>query len=138
MGKIITMLVIFSSLSFAQLLGPKLAVPQPNFDFGNIKQGDIVIHEFIITNSGDDKLLIKDIRPSCGCTAAKPEKDSLKPGESVKIKVEFNSAGREGMQHKYVYVSTNDKDQPEFRLKFMANVLVENKSEQTPNGTSHN
>jgi hypothetical protein len=138
MRKILSMLLVLSSLSFAQLIGPKLAVPQPNYDFGDLKQGEVVSHEFIITNNGDDKLIIKDVRPSCGCTAAKPEKDSLKPGESVKIKVEFNTAGREGKQHKYVYVTTNDKEQPEFRIKFFANILVENKSEQSSNGTTHN
>lgn len=140
MGKILNILILFSSLTCAQLIGPKLSVQQSEYDFGEVKQGELVEHEYIVSNTGDDLLVINDVRASCGCTAAKPEKDSLNPGESTKIKVQFNTTGREGLQQKSVYLSTNDREKSEFRLKFTATVIIaQSKIEDNSNNTtSHN
>lgn len=131
MNKVIILVCMMASITFAQLMGPKISVQQSEFNFGDIKQGNVVAHEFVIHNTGDDALEIKNVRASCGCTAVKPEKDVLKPGESTKIKVTFNTAGREGKQQKYVYITTNDKEKPEVRLKFNATVLADNQTEQS-------
>ncbi|MGE5432554.1 MAG: DUF1573 domain-containing protein [Syntrophomonadaceae bacterium] len=123
MKTIFTMLLLFAGASFAQIVGPKLAAQNPVFSFGDIKQNVFVEHDFVISNTGDDSLLIMDVKASCGCTAAQPEKNVLKPGESAKINIKFNTIGRQGKQQKYVYVITNDKENPEFRLSFTANVV---------------
>lgn len=112
------------SFSFGQLIGPKISAPHTEFDFGNIEQGKVVEHKFTVTNIGGDLLKITDVRASCGCTAAKPEKSELKPGESTQILVTFNSTGRLGAQQKYVYVVTNDMSNKELKLKFTGNILA--------------
>jgi hypothetical protein len=121
--KAMLFMVFLSAFIFAQVIGPKISVLQPDHDFGDIKQGDKVSHNFTLTNSGGDLLKITDVRGSCGCTAAVPEKNELKPGESTQIKVEFNSQGRKGKQVKYVYIKTNDKENPELKLKISGNVV---------------
>lgn len=116
--------VFFVITIFSQLLPPKIAVQQLSYDFGDINQGDVVNHSFIITNSGGDVLIIKDVKASCGCTAAKPDKNELKPGESTNITVSFNSKGRKGPQNKVVNVTTNDPDKPLTTLTFTCNVVA--------------
>lgn len=123
MKTIFTMLLLFAGVSFAQIVGPKISVQSPIFSFGDIRQNIFVEHDFLISNTGDDSLIIADVKASCGCTAAQPEKNVLKPGETSKINVKFNTIGREGQQKKYVYVITNDRENPEFRLSFTANVV---------------
>ncbi|MGE5439562.1 MAG: DUF1573 domain-containing protein [Bacteroidota bacterium] len=123
MKTIFTVLLLFSGLSFAQVMGARLAVQNPVFGFGDIKQNVFVEHDFIISNTGDDSLVIMDVRASCGCTAAQPEKNVLRPGESAKINVKFNTISRQGKQQKYIYIISNDKENPEFRLSFSANVV---------------
>lgn len=120
------MLLLLASVSFAQVVGPKIAVQNPDFSFGDIKQDSFVEHDFVVTNTGGDTLIISDVSASCGCTAAKPEKNILKPGESAKINVKFNTIGRQGHQQKYVYIKSNDKTTPELRLSFNANVIPYN------------
>lgn len=122
--KVLTFSLISLSVSFAQLIAPKATVQSTEYDFGNIEQGKIVEYNFMITNTGGDLLKITDVRPSCGCTAAKPEKSELKPAESTAIKVSFNSAGRLGAQQKYVYVVTNDLSNQEIKLKISGNILA--------------
>ena len=113
------LLASFTYLTCAQVIGPKASSQQMEYDFGNIEQGKIATHNFVLVNNGGDSLKIYDVHASCGCTAANPDKTFLAPGESTNIKVEFNSAGKVGKQEKYVYVKTNDASNPELKFKFI-------------------
>lgn len=119
---------LFSSVMFAQLLQPKLVLQQNEFDFGDIKQGDVVTHTFVLSNSGGDLLKISNVQASCGCTAADPEKKELVPGESTNLTVKFNSAGRQGKQTKTVKIFSNDPQNPEMMLTIRCNVLKPSES----------
>ncbi len=129
---ILIILLSLSITAFAQLMGPKVSVQQVDYDFGNITQGDIVSHTFILSNNGGDLLKITDVRASCGCTAANPTKRELKPGESSNLEVTFNSKGRKGPQVKTVNVTTNDPDRKDVLLTIKCNIIEpvvkENKS----------
>lgn len=125
MIRLFVVLFFFSIATvFPQLMGPKVGVQQIEHDFGNINQGDVVKHTFVIANNGGDLLKINDVRASCGCTAAKPEKNELKPGESTNINVSFNSKGRKGPQVKTITVTTNDPEKPSLTLNIKCNVIV--------------
>ncbi len=121
---ILIVLLSFSITAFAQLMGPKVSAQQVDYDFGNINQGDIVSHTFILSNNGGDLLQITDVRASCGCTAANPTKRELKPGESSNLEVTFNSKGRKGPQVKTVTVTTNDPDKKDILLTIKCNIVI--------------
>jgi uncharacterized cupredoxin-like copper-binding protein len=121
--KILGFFLLACSLSFAQLLSPKISFQQIEYDFGTVEQGTIVKHSFIITNNGGDILEIKDVSASCGCTAADPEKKELKPGESTNINLQFNTNGRSGSQRKSVFVETNDPENSKLELKIYGTVV---------------
>ncbi len=123
--------IILSFSLFAQLIGPKISVQSAEHNFGDIKLGDQVSHSFTISNSGGDILKILDVRASCGCTAAQPDKKELKPGESTQIKVIFNSKGRVGPQLKTVYVTSNDPERKEVHLSIRCNILPPEKKTKT-------
>jgi len=114
---------LLSSITFAQLLGPKLVLQQSSFDFGDIKQGEKVSHTFVLSNGGGDLLTITDVKASCGCTAATPEDRELAPGQSTNLVVTFNSAGRMGKQSKTVRIYSNDPENPEMALVITGNVV---------------
>lgn len=127
---IVIFLMIFASFVTAQTKGPKIVAGEKEFRFGDIKEGEIVTHKFMIFNKGDEILKITDVKASCGCTAVQPEKNELQPNESTSIKVDFNSVGRSGMQNKTVYITSNDPQNPQFRLTFTANVIEDKKNVQ--------
>ncbi|MFI5237179.1 MAG: DUF1573 domain-containing protein [Ignavibacteriales bacterium] len=124
--------ILISSISFAQLLQPKLVLQHSSFDFGDIKQGETVSHTFVLSNSGGDLLKITNVKASCGCTAASPEKSELAPGESTNLLVSFNSTGRQGLQTKTIKISSNDPQNPEMVLTITSNVLPGNVNTGTP------
>jgi len=123
--KISVLLYLFISVSYPQVLGPKIVFQQSEYDFGAVAQGEKVKHSFVVTNAGYDLLIIKNVHASCGCTAALPDKTELAPGESTNINVEFNSAGRSGKQVKYITVRSNDEENSEVKLKIFGNVVKE-------------
>jgi Protein of unknown function (DUF1573) len=82
------------------------------FNYGTIKQGDKVEHEFVFTNTGKEPLIITNAQGSCGCTVPDYPKEPIKKGETAKIHVTFNSAGKMGMQDKTVTITSNAKTNP--------------------------
>jgi hypothetical protein len=92
---------------------------EDNFDFGTIKQGEKVKHTFEFTNTGKAPLIIQNASASCGCTVPDWPHDPIQPGESSKIEVEFNSAGKKGPQSKSVSITANT-DPSITTLRFVA------------------
>lgn len=76
-------------------------------NFGSIVQGESIKKVYNFTNTGDLDLIISAAKGSCGCTVPQWPKRPVKPGQSDKIEVVFNSSNKEGMQNKKVYITAN-------------------------------
>ena len=113
----------FSLLTPAELANaPTAQFNTMDFDFGDMKQGDKKDYTFNLTNSGKSNLHIRNVRSSCGCTAVAPSKKVIAPGETVPIKVTFDSRGKRGRQSKSVTVITNDPKNPTSTLRVSCNI----------------
>lgn len=75
-------------------------------DFGKIKQGVPVTHEFKFTNTGKVPLVITNVQASCGCTTPAWTKDPVPPGGEGYIKATFNASAA-GAFNKTVTVTAN-------------------------------
>ena len=114
----------FSSWSKEQLQNaPHVLIDTEEYKFGECTEGDVINHDFMLTNIGKSPLVIHKVKTSCGCTTSKLEKDTIAPGESTKIKARFSTSGKRDGQVKEIYVITNDPDQPKVTLKIMGKVL---------------
>ncbi|HRY33445.1 MAG TPA: DUF1573 domain-containing protein [Bacteroidales bacterium] len=99
----------FSGLSEAERKNaPVIRFKKEIHDFGKIKQGEKIKYYYEFTNEGKSDLIIRRVKASCGCTATEPDKTIIKPGETGKINVNFDSAGLTGEQNKTVFVYCND------------------------------
>jgi hypothetical protein len=85
---------------------------EEEFNFGNIKQGDAITHEFEFTNNGNEPIIISSAQGSCGCTVPIWPKEPIAKGQKSTIKVTFNSAGKMGIQDKTVTINSNAKQSP--------------------------
>ncbi len=106
------------------ILPPDIAFSEELWDFGVVKQGEKVTHVFEVKNLGETELVIEKVRPSCGCTAALLSSPEITPGSSSQIKVSFDSSGFKGRVSKYIYVESNDPDEPLKNLTITAIVEV--------------
>jgi len=85
----------------------KIEFSEIKFDFGKVKEGDTVMHEFKIKNTGDEPLMIYKAIGSCDCVAALFTTKPIMPGAEETIKVYFKTIGRKGEQLRTVNVHTN-------------------------------
>lgn len=103
---------------------PAITFKETTHDFGTIKEGEVVRHSFEFTNTGQSPLVIESASSTCGCTVPNPPKEPIMPGQTSKIEVEFNSAGKGGTQQmKTIMVKANT--QPEItQVNIKANVTA--------------
>jgi hypothetical protein len=124
---IVLSLFILSTSAYA---APEIFVEHSVFNFGSILQGKTVDHAFIIKNTGDAPLHIKQVKPACGCTAANASSPIIHPGNFAEIKTSFNSAGFQGKVSKTISIETNDPKNPAYQLTL--NGLITEEIELTP------
>jgi hypothetical protein len=105
-----------------KLRAPKAKLDEESFNFGTIKPGQPVAHDFTLRNEGKDPLIIRKVTTTCGCTASKPEKLEIKGGESTILKCTFDSRGKVGKQFQTVTLIVNDPLQSSVVLRFLGNV----------------
>lgn len=94
-----------------------------NWDFGQVRQGQVVAHVFTFTNQTAKPLRIEGVTTSCGCTVSSVKKKELAAGESTTLEVKFRSKGYQGKVTQFVYLNTDNATQPVFRFTITADVL---------------
>ncbi|MCC5920402.1 MAG: DUF1573 domain-containing protein [Cyclobacteriaceae bacterium] len=108
--------------------GAKIVFAEELHDFGDIYQGDRVSHVFKYKNEGTEPLIITNVMTTCGCTASKYKKNEpIAPGEEGEITVNFNSAGKIGIQNKTVTIVSNASNNRE-RVRIKTNILPKKES----------
>ncbi|GAB4184883.1 MAG: DUF1573 domain-containing protein [Thermoflexibacter sp.] len=121
----------YSVLGFAQNNTPNISnenVPilsfhEKEYDFGDIKQGDVVEHTFSFKNTGKTPLIIANVQTTCGCTATKWTNQPIPPDTEGSITVQFNTSGKQGIQNKVITIKSNANNQIE-RVIIKANILL--------------
>lgn len=86
-----------------------IILDEETFDFGKIRRGRVVRHDFSFTNTGDKPLRIEATTPSCGCTIVSPPKTAIEPGERGRLRVSFDTTHQRGRQHKPVVITANTR-----------------------------
>ena len=79
------------------------------YDFGKIKKGAPVSHEFTFTNKGKTPLIITSVKASCGCTVTSYSKDPIQMGSPGFVKATYNAASA-GQFTKTVSIQANTDD----------------------------
>lgn len=105
---------------------PEISFDKEEFDFGTVKEGEVVETTFVVTNTGKSDLVITHAQASCGCTVPEWTKDPIAPGETGNIKVSFNTSGRTNKQSKSVTLTTNTEKGREI-IKISGMVTPKNK-----------
>lgn len=105
--------------------GPKIELPQgKEYNLGNLEEGKIYERSFPIKNIGDGELEVKAVRVGCGCTTILYPKDKIavSPSQAIEAKFTFNTEGMDGEGVKYIYIESNDPDEPVIKLKLICSV----------------
>lgn len=104
---------------------PKIVFEEQTYNFGKIYIGEIVEHGFKFKNQGSAELLVKNVKSSCGCTAALVSKSHLLKDETGEVQVKFNPGRYVGMVSKSVTVNSNDPESSSVKLTIAGEVIEE-------------
>ncbi|WP_026777403.1 DUF1573 domain-containing protein [Polaribacter sp. Hel_I_88] len=86
-------------------------------DYGKIDKNANGVRTFTFTNIGDQPLIIKDIKSTCGCTIPeKPEKPIL-PNEKGTIKVSYNTKIIGGFSKSITILSNAKNERTVLKIK---------------------
>jgi hypothetical protein len=126
MGRIIAALIACFLLSGCQKVSAGAIVrsgDQYLFDFGRISDRASVSHEFSVSNRGTRELHITGKTNSCGCVTSELSEKTIPPGGRAVLKVTFSPTAYAGERiSQFVYLNTDDPDNPVFRFTIQADV----------------
>lgn len=96
---------------------PRIAVAAPVYDFGRIKAGTVVRHDFVVKNTGGTELEIRTVSPGCGCTTAGDWDRRIAPGSQGVIPLQLSTTGFTGNISKHIGITSNDPKNPNVSLE---------------------
>lgn len=103
-------------------VGPRLEFTAIEHDFGRIRGGEVVCHEFTFSNTGDGLLEISGVKSSCGCAAIGAWPKEIEAGETAVIPVEYHSVNEHGAVREFITVRSNDPRNPQVMLLLKATI----------------
>jgi hypothetical protein len=101
--------LFIAGLAKSQVKVANLSFIKESISLGKIKQGIPANTQFTFKNTGSLPLILKDVQPTCGCTAADYSKTPILPGKFGFIKISYNAATT-GPFHKTITVLSNSQE----------------------------
>lgn len=117
----IAFLILNSAFCISQKA--EFSVDKGVFSFPKTKEGPVISHDYVITNTGDTPLIISDYKVSCPCTKAILP-DPIPPGKSGVLHITFETKGKYYEQDRSVILSTNTKKGTE-KVRFKVFIIPE-------------
>ena len=88
-----------------------VVVNQSTIDFGSFPKTEKQERTFVLTNTGNQLLVIQDVTTSCGCTKVEYKKEPVRPGATLELKVIYEAEQAEHF-NKAITVYCNADNSP--------------------------
>lgn len=111
---ILLIMVGMSVVSKAQAI---IKVEDAKQSFGTVKKGEVVELNYVLTNIGNEPLLIQKYEVQCSCTSVLFDDKPIAPGRSTTVKVKFDTKTVYERQDRVVYLTSNNKN-GDVKLRF--------------------
>lgn len=119
----IIIIALSSATGFGQ--SAELSIDKAVHKFPKTYEGALLQHDFMIRNTGNAPLIISDYKVSCPCTKAELPKKPILPGQTVPIRVTFDTNGKYYFQDRTIQLTANTKKKLH-ELRFKVQVVPKN------------
>lgn len=103
----IIIIALNSALGFGQ--EAEFSIDKSVHKFPDTKQGEVISHDYLITNTGDAPLIISNYKVGCTCTQVKLPAEPIQPGETFALNVTFDTHEKYYYQDRDILLVTNTK-----------------------------
>lgn len=99
-----------------------LSLRRDTFDLGRLREGERIVKEFSVKNSGNVPFVVSSAESDCGCIVSEYDRRPVAPGEYAPLGVSFDSRGYRGYLLKRVALTTTLRREP---LVFYLEAVIE-------------
>lgn len=112
-------------ISAADKKGPQLTFENDRHDYGTVSLDEMPDTKLAIrfTNTGDEPLIISNVRACCGTRVTQWPREPILPGEEQTINVEFRLAPRPQRISRSVTVNYNNEDRPTVIYRIVGQIV---------------
>lgn len=89
----------------------EVGLDKAEIDFGTFPMNEVKEGKFLLTNTGQNLLVIHDVVTSCGCTKVEYNKPPVRPGETTELTVRYE-ADETGHFNKAITIYSNAVGSP--------------------------
>jgi len=106
--------------------GPQLTFENSRHDYGTLYVDEMPETKLDIkfTNTGDEPLLLSNVRACCGTRVTQWPREEIQPGEEAIIKIEFRLVPRPQRISRSVTVNYNNPDRPVERYRIVGQIIA--------------
>jgi len=131
----ITLLFVFTGV-FAQNenavpQGPEISLDKDIHDYGTVLQNGDGLSHFEISNTGNEPLILSNVKSSCGCTVPKWSKEPILPGKTTVIDVKY-ATNRIGPINKSITITSNASNTPVKVVRIKGKVIKQDDVNTSP------
>lgn len=116
----IILIALNSALGFGQ--EAEFSIDKSVHKFPATEQGKMLTHDYMITNTGDEPLIISDYKVSCTCTKAVLPEEPIAPGDTFALQVTFDTKEKYYFQDRTILLVANTKKQIH-KIRFKVKVV---------------
>jgi hypothetical protein len=117
----IIIVLLNSAPALAQ--APKVALVEPNFEFNKVVVGRLVEHTYVLRNSGNAPLRMKNVNMTPPLRPVKLQA-TIAPGEEAQLKFSLDTTGVSGPFDGRIVLMTDDPKAPEIEMRFTGEVVA--------------
>jgi len=106
--------------------GPHIEFRSEVFDYGTIivDSDHDGIAEFYFLNTGNEPLVLSNVRAGCGCTSPFWHKEPVMPGDSAKVVLKYTTIRHPHAINRSAVVSSNAINKPSVVLRITGTVVA--------------
>ncbi len=125
MAVLLTVMVFSTAAEENEKKGPVLTFENDQQDYGTVYVDDLPDGNLVIkfANTGDEPLVINNVRACCGTRVMSWPREPIMPGEEETIEVSFRLAPRPHRISRTVTVNYNNEERPTQRYRIVGQVV---------------
>ncbi len=77
-------------------------------NLGNVDYADVIALTNTLTNTGKRTVRLASVETDCACLTARPDAETIGPGEATKVRIELDTHGSVGKQYHLVDINADN------------------------------